>query len=104
MSSLQKKYSSPLELINAFVLVNSDYLLERDAGVYNFLSYVRARIRTRAENNKNNSLRLYYPAVTFIGKNDETGISPFLLKNKNGCRVVDYRRTIRTASINNLLK
>jgi hypothetical protein len=35
---------------------------------------VHARIHARAKNNKNNSLRSYFPVVVFIGKNDETGI------------------------------
>ena len=47
MNSFEQKNLSHLELINTFVLVNSDYLLERerererDAGVY---IYARVRI------------------------------------------------------------
>jgi hypothetical protein len=56
------KYLSLFELINAFVLVNSGYILKGDAGVSYNIMYRRTRARNLKKNNSQSIFLLLLPA------------------------------------------
>jgi hypothetical protein len=101
MTSVERKITSILGLINMRMLVNSDYLLERerererDAGVYKYTKHliINARARLRSKENKSKlseHISLIFDAVFFQNGRQGT-VSPFL----NSIQLLreDYIRT-----------